>query len=343
MRHSTGLTLFLFALCFVVTGYSHSVVPVQIDAVRSKRLDPPELARLITTYFGTSTFSVTDGSATIIIDGFLSRPSRSDLLTPLQPDTERIINTLRDSGISKAHGVFVSHTHYDHALDAATIARLTGSQLYGSRSAARIAAAEGFPMERFTLLRHRKTFYHGDLKVTVLPWVHSPDAMFRGAITSDFAVPAWASAYREGGSYAFHISTRSRPGKARLAHRSNPPSILIVPTSNLVRRSLGGIKADIVFLSIGQLGKQSERFAEALWQEAVILRSARIVVPIHWDDFTKPLDEPLEPLPPPLDQFEKAMAMINEYALRDGVQVILPEAFMQFDTAGTNIFLDPEE
>jgi L-ascorbate metabolism protein UlaG (beta-lactamase superfamily) len=34
---------------------------------------------------------------------------------------------------------------------------------------------------------------------------------------------------------------------------------------------------------------------------------AKLVIPIHWDNFFKPLDEPLEPSPPPFDLVDRAM------------------------------------
>jgi L-ascorbate metabolism protein UlaG (beta-lactamase superfamily) len=35
-------------------------------------------------------------------------------------------------------------------------------------------------------------------------------------------------------------------------------------------------------------------------------------IPIHWADFARPLDQPLVPLPRPLDDFDAAMAFLGE-------------------------------
>jgi len=51
---------------------------------------------------------------------------------------------------------------------------------------------------------------------------------------------------------------------------------------------------------------------------------ARRVVPIHWDNFTVPLDKPLRPLPSFADDFGSAMEFLSRRAATAGVILALP-------------------
>lgn len=57
-----------------------------------------------------------------------------------------------------------------------------------------------------------------------------------------------------------------------------------------------GIQADVVFLAIAQLGEQSDDFAKKYWHEVIDGTNPKLVIPIHWDDFFRPLDQPLLPM-----------------------------------------------
>ena len=57
-------------------------------------------------------------------------------------------------------------------------------------------------------------------------------------------------------------------------------------------------------------------------------------MPIHWDDFTRPLDRPLQPMPYLMDDFERGMQRLLELAEADGVLVRFRPLFEAFDLAG---------
>jgi L-ascorbate metabolism protein UlaG (beta-lactamase superfamily) len=82
-----------------------------------------------------------------------------------------------------------------------------------------------------------------------------------------------------------------------------------------------------VLLGIGGLGKQTEAFVETYWHETVRRTGARLVLPIHWDDFGRGLEEPLVPMPYALDDFDSSMIRLQGLATRDGVTVRLLPVF----------------
>jgi hypothetical protein len=65
-----------------------------------------------------------------------------------------------------------------------------------------------------------------------------------------------------------------------------------------------------VLLGIGGLGTQDEAYRDAYWREVVLATGPRLLVPIHWDDFTISLDRPLQPMPTLLDDFDASMRFL---------------------------------
>lgn len=113
-------------------------------------------------------------------------------------------------------------------------------------------------------------------------------------------------------------------------------NILIHPSANYKRDLYKHIKAKVVFLSIGLLGKQPESFVREYWQEVVRTTGAKIVIPIHWDDLSRPLDKPLLPMPYFADDFEAAMGILLKMADEDGVAVQFMPLFDAIDLLKTD-------
>jgi L-ascorbate metabolism protein UlaG (beta-lactamase superfamily) len=91
------------------------------------------------------------------------------------------------------------------------------------------------------------------------------------------------------------------------------------------------VKADVVFLGIGFLGKQDLQFARDYWHEVVQATGARLVIPIHWDNFFEPLDKGLHPMPEWMDKFDIAMQRLMPMALADGVALRLMPLYEAVD------------
>jgi L-ascorbate metabolism protein UlaG (beta-lactamase superfamily) len=276
-------------------------------------------AGLTVRFLGTSSIVFDDGQNAIMIDGFLTRPSAATLLLGrLRPNRRRISFALEQAHITRLSAIFVAHSHHDHAMDAPYIAMRTGAVIMGSQSTAYIAEGAGLAADRIRILRPGQIVPIGRFSVSVFQTPHSPNAKFEGAIPGPLRQPARVGAYREGGNYSFLV----QHGRDR---------ILVVPSANFTPGALANVPADVVFLSIGTLGRQSAPFVEDYWRETVRASAARLVIPIHWDDFMRPLDRPLVPMPHAMDDFDLGMRLVLELARRDGVRVRLPEAFTPID------------
>ncbi|MDT9592015.1 hypothetical protein RDV89_02985 [Nocardioides zeae] len=125
-----------------LTRWSHLVEqPVADDRARG---------RVRVQFLGVATLVISDGVSTILIDGFFSRPGVLRVrLGRLRPKERRITSALHRARTRHVDALFVAHSHYDHALDSAVVAGLTGAELHGSRSTRAIARSQGFDLERF--------------------------------------------------------------------------------------------------------------------------------------------------------------------------------------------------
>lgn len=281
------------------------------------RIGPATPGQLTVRFLGTSTLTFDDGRDLVMIDGYLSRPGVVALLTqPLRPDQTAIARHLKRAEIRRVSALYVAHTHFDHALDSASLAKAYGAALHGTETMAAIAVAEGVeaPVQR---LKSGQSSTVGAFKVTPYSTPHSPGDVAAGATAADFRIPARARAYPEGGAHSFLIEH----GTCR---------ILIVPSAGHPGDAFHGLRADVVMLGVGNLSRQGPEAIAAYWRDTVGATGARLVVPIHWDDFSRSLDQPLRPFPYAVDRFDQTMKQLTALA-GDQVVLRLPRAFDAMD------------
>ena len=84
-------------------------------------------------------------------------------------------------------------------------------------------------------------------------------------------------------------------------------------------------------LGIGALGMRGDDYRDALWREVVRGVQAQRVIPIHWDDFWVPSDQPMRPMPLPLDRFEVTMEFLRARGAKEGVDIRLPSEWLPMD------------
>jgi L-ascorbate metabolism protein UlaG (beta-lactamase superfamily) len=273
---------------------------------------PPVPGSLRATFLGVSTVLFDDGDTAVLTDGFFSRPGVvRTFLGRIRPDRQRIDAALARAGIERLAAVFVVHSHYDHALDAATVAQATGAELLGSTSTRNIALGAEFPMDRFRVVEVGRPVRYGRFELTALPARHSPGDIAPGTIDRPLPTPARMIRFRTGPCFSVHI-------------RHGDRTVLVHGSANAVPGALDGTRADTVYLGIGSLGRQDEEFRDRYWRETVTATGATRVVPVHWDDFTRSLDRPLRPFPRPFDDVPSALAWLRERARTENVSLVLP-------------------
>lgn len=266
-------------------------------------------------FLGVSSLVVSDGTTTLVTDGFVSRPSLwRTLATRIAPDERAIDDALDRAALREAAAVLVVHSHYDHAMDAPLVALRTGAVLVGSESTANVARGLGFPEARLRSADAGQPMTFGAFRVTCLRSRHFPHGMAMGEITAPLVPPARATEYLEGGSYSILIE---HPAGTLLVHGS----------AGWVDGALAGRRADVVFLGIAGLATQDAGYTQRYFAEVVDAVGPRLVVPIHWDDFSRPLTEPLVALPRLLDDIDVTMRRLGEHVDPRGMRVALLPAF----------------
>ncbi|MFC9788745.1 MBL fold metallo-hydrolase [Rhodococcus sp. NPDC127528] len=264
-------------------------------------------------FLGTSSVLVRDAHTALLVDGFVTRPRLLRLvLGKIAPDRALIDECLTRAGVDALDAVLCAHSHFDHALDAPVVAQKFDAPLVGSESTANIARGYGLPDRLIRSVDGEAELRFGDFVVTLVAGLHSPGDVAPGVVDAPLVPPARAREWRTGEAYS-------------ILFRHPRGGVLVHASANHVPGRLDGHRADVVYLGIGTLGRQSAKFRSEYWREVVRATGAHTVIPVHWDDFTRPLRRPLRPLPYPIDDVPAAMGFLLEQGRRDGVRVLVPE------------------
>jgi L-ascorbate metabolism protein UlaG (beta-lactamase superfamily) len=323
VRLARALAVFAAALV-VATAIGFAFIWYErpgLEAYAAHRYTAEPTPRALTaTWFGTTAVLLSDGAHGVFVDPFFTRPPGFGRLVrnaPIAPDEALIRDWLARAGVTELDAVLVSHSHYDHSMDAGVVARLTGARLAGSPSTLNVGRGAGLDESRLVVMRPGEARTFGSFEVTFVESVHAGASGGRptGDIEQPLVPPARYLDYRQGGTYSILIA---HP-QGRVLHHGS---------AGFVPGALAGRRADVVLLGVALLPQLG-----AYLKEVVDATGARRVMPVHWDDFTRPLDAALLPFPlvVRLDRFFETMARersdLAVQALELGRRVALfPEA-----------------
>jgi L-ascorbate metabolism protein UlaG (beta-lactamase superfamily) len=282
------------------------------------------------TFFGTSTLLFDDGETQLFIDGFLSRPPLGKVaFGKVRTDEKLIYQLIAKHNINRLKATFVCHSHYDHAMDAPFISKVTGAKLYGSASTINLGKGGGVPDSLLQLFNPGSRIELGAFRVTVINSKHTPPFKVLGRsnatdpnhpnIDEPFSQPAKVDKYIEGGTFDIYIE-------------HNQKRFLVKPSTNYVESALKNYPCDVLFLGIAMLGIQPTEFQNNYFEETVKTTGAKTVIPIHWDNFTKPISKPLIALPNMVDNVDAGLKFLIEKAKTENIQIQLMqgECAMEF-------------
>lgn len=289
------------------------------------RFDVPKAAagELGVTFLGVSTLLIDDGSSALLTDGFFTRPGLLAVgLGRIAPD-DNLIATCLDRALAACptipvvEAVIPVHSHFDHAMDSAEVARRTGAVLAGGLSTANIGRGAGLPEDRLLVAVPGVAWERGPWTVRMIESHHCPPDRFPGTIDEPVRPPVKAATYRCGEAWSI------------LVRHTSGASVLVQGSAGYVEGSLAGEQADVAYLGVGQLGIQSEEYLRTYWTETVRAVGARRVVLTHWDDFFRPLpltpsDPPLRALPYAGDDLDVTMRVLSALAEEDDVHLSFP-------------------
>lgn len=274
-------------------------------------------------FLGTSSMAWTDGQSTWMVDGFFSRQAVGDvLLSRLKVEENRVLEVAHEifrrfEMPAALSGIVVAHSHYDHSLDAAFLAKQFGGRVYGSQSTWQIAQGQNLPALQMEVMQQGGVASLGQFDIKLILSAHAPTGFTGGFNKQPLRLPAHALSFKEGLSYSFAVS---HPAVGPT------PFALIQPSAGFVAGQNKGLTVNTVFLGTGGLGKLDEKYIADYWQEMVVNTQAKKVYLIHWDDFTHTLLEqgkpvPLKPMPRLLDDFPRSFKLLKMFSKRDEVDL----------------------
>lgn len=229
------------------------------------------------TWIGTAGFRLSYQGVVLWIDPYVTRLPMSAFLRRrvVPPSPEAVARW-----IDRADAVLVGHTHFDHALDVPAIARRTGCKVYGSPSLAKLMGLYRLGEQAVVVDPHRD-YEVGPFRFHFVPSVHSKLQLglripFAGEITCDHVDELTPQAYRCGQVWGIHIEVAGM----RFYHQGS---------ADFLESELRDKNVDVFLCGIS-----GRRFTPDYVRRIVTALSPHMIVPTHYDDFFRPLDDKLQ-------------------------------------------------
>jgi L-ascorbate metabolism protein UlaG (beta-lactamase superfamily) len=231
-------------------------------------------------WLGVSGYRLSAEGRTLFVDPYLSRVPFSQLLRrrAALPDPQALDRFVHAPG--EVVGVLVGNTHFDHAVDAPAIARRFGCKAYGSDSLVNLMALHGLAEQTVEVEPYR-TYELGPFEVSFTPSVHSKLLLglavpYDGDLTCEHLDALSPAAYRCGQVWGISIDVAG----TRIYHQGS---------ANLIDEAIRVGDVDVFLAGVAGRG-----FTEDYWRRIIPRLDPKIVVPTHYDNFFRPLGEPME-------------------------------------------------
>jgi len=238
------------------------------------------------TFLGTNTLLITKGASSLLIDPHFSRPGLFQLLWKIKPDKAKIRSGLKKLNVSTLDGILLTHTHYDHAMDAVEVAHQTSGVIYGSESVPNLAKGASLSQDKFQVVTPMERINIGAFHVILLDADHisfpPPLGWFmpdKGRINQPLTPPLHFWRHQSGSINAILID-----------------NLLVLGSAGLMPNPFPKIDVKTAVLSIGGLETKPLRYLEKLYQQTVLQTGAQQVMLSHWDNFFRPISQDVQTL-----------------------------------------------
>ncbi|MFH8366847.1 MBL fold metallo-hydrolase [Streptomyces sp. NPDC018031] len=239
-------------------------------------------------WLGTAGWRIGSGDRTLLFDPYITRfptglfTGRFDAATRLRVD-ERLVDTHLGGTAPKL--VMVSHSHWDHLNDVPYIARSTGAPVIGTETTYHLLRAFGVDTGGLIVVKGGEVLRFDGFVVEVFASRHSRNGarsyFSPGTLVAPPGRPRTIADLPEGDTLAFQVTL------------DGGPSVFLMGASDFAAREVDGARPDIAMVATPST-TATHRYAPRLM---AALGRPPTVVPVHWDNFETPLDEPVRPDP----------------------------------------------
>lgn len=254
-------------------------------------------------WIGTSGFILSDQTTTIIFDPAITRIPLYDYLPfrTIKSDETEVDFWMKQCGVKSIEGTFVNHAHTDHVIDAPYVVRKYGGKLYGSSSVVNVGLGQGLTLSQIQKIKQGEEWKIGNFTISPFSTPHAPHfldiMLMNGHITKPLPTPTSAWNYLVGDTNSFLITHPEGRILFQAIGKIHGPDELL------------NLKAEVLLLTIANRDSSEE-----LIQKRILPSQARLVIPLHYDNFFFPMRRDKI-----IDEFwgvkiEEFKAKINHYA-----------------------------
>ncbi len=234
------------------------------------------------TWTGCAGFLIEFDGVRICFDPFVSNPGIADVFLRAAKPNAELVRSL----IGPADAVFVGHSHWDHAMDVAEVAKL-GAVVHGSETTVELCRRQGIPESRLAAVTDGFTTTVGPFTISAIGSRHGIVPIFRHLDAPGLpkqGLPRAPIRWPMGEVFAYRVEVAGERG-ARSIHLHTSAGIEDAP---LARQQ----PVDVLIACLAARQGTPDYFARL----AEVLQP-RVLVPCHHDNFLRPVQSAPKPVP----------------------------------------------
>ena len=234
----------------------------------------------------------------LAVDPFFTRPSLMGLINPVRPNAQLVAEKL-----PACEFVLVTHSHWDHIMDVPDVLCHTQATAIGSANTCQLLRVLGVPDLQLKETQAGDKLSLGAFEVEVIEGQHSPipfGKSFNGNLRQDLQPPLRLQDYRMDCCLGYCIQAS---GERVLVCAAQPHP------------------AGLLFA----VAQEPRDYYMRLFQGV----QPHTIVPIHWDNFLRPLSKPMHRFTRPGRMHLQQLTLLAKQSLPQ-VQVIIPEIFREY-------------
>lgn len=269
-------------------------------------------------WLGTAGWRIDVGTRTVLFDPYLTRfptglyDGAFDPHTPLRTRPDLV-----DAHVGRPELILVSHSHWDHLADVPHIAATTGARVVGTLTTYHLLVALGVDAGRISVVKGGEVLDFGGIVVEVVPSLHSRNkncAYFAPGTLSapPEKVPSTIADLPEGDTLAFQVTAWE-----------GGPSAFLMGASDFSERAVRGLRPDLAMIAVPS-GTATHRYVPRLMDA---LDGPGVVVPVHWDNFERPLTG--SPVRDPAMDLDAFLAQVRRAS--PATRVVVPDYRTVYD------------